>query len=320
MKILCLFCVLTTQLQAAERLTLYVGESRVLSVKQPKRVVLGNPAVAESRQLSDSELLVNAKEAGQTSLVIWGAGEERQSYEIEVAASGLKKEMIEVDVQILELSDAKGWDAGLDWPSLMDGQVGAPGQAVGAQVLEQASPPLLAFGTFSRGALDLRIKAMVQENKAKMLAKPKLLTVSGGSAKFLSGGQVPVVHQDSQGRANTDYKDYGVALSIQPKADEEGNINATLRCEVSSLDPSQSVTLGGGVAPALRSRWVETTIYVKKNGTIVIAGLIQEEDAHVSKGVPLLSAIPVLGELFKLHQIIKKRSELVIFVTPRVLG
>ncbi len=306
-------------LTAAERLTLYVGESRVLSVKQPKRVVLGNPAIAESRLLSDNELLVNAKEVGQTSLVIWGAGDERQSYEIDVAASGLKKEMIEVDVQILELSDAKGWDAGLDWPSLMDGQMGAPGQALGAQVLEQAVPPLLAFGTFSRGALDLRIKAMVQENKAKMLAKPKLLTVSGGSAKFLSGGQIPVVHQDSQGRTNTEYKDYGVALSIQPKADEEDNIHATLRCEVSSLDHSQSITLGGGVAPALRSRWVETTIYVKKNGTIVIAGLIQEEDAHVTKGIPLLSSIPVLGALFKLHQIIKKRSELVIFVTPRVL-
>ncbi len=231
------------------------------------------------------------------------------------------REMIEIDVQVLELTDASGWDFGIDWPALVSGQPAAAGLASSPlQALEQASPPLLSFGTFSRGPINLVLQALVQKNKAKLLAKPKLLTISGGSAKFLSGGQIPVVHQDSQGRTNTEYKDYGVALSISPRSDGEGNIHATLRAEVSNVDMANAVQVGSGLFPALKSRWVETTIFVKKDGTIVIAGMISQEKSRVTRGVPLLSSIPLLGELFKVNRIVDSSSELVIFVTPRVVG
>lgn len=321
MRFFILLILMGSQAFAAERLTLYVGESRIIAVDSPRKTVIGNHAVIEARKLSETELLLNGQQAGLTSLVIWGPGDDRTSYEIEVQPSGLKKEMIEIDVQVLELSDASGWDVGIDWPALMNGQVAtAVGSAVSpAQALEQANPPLLAFGTFSRGPINLALQALVQKNKAKLLAKPKLLTVSGGSAKFLAGGQTPVVHTDTQGHINTEYKDYGVTLNIQPKSDEEGNINATIRAEVSNIDPANSVQTANGTFPAFKSRWVETTIYVKKNGTIVIAGMIGEEQSRITKGIPLLSDIPVLGELFKLNQIVNKTSELVIFVTPRVI-
>lgn len=310
-----------SRLRAAERLTLYAGESRVIPVESPRKTLVGNKEVAEARVLSDTELLLGGKRPGLTSLMVWGRGSERVSYEIEVVPSGLRKEMIEIDVQVLELTDATGWDIGIDWPALMNGQIGAAGTAASPlQALEQASPPLLSFGTFSRGPINLALQALVQKNKAKLLAKPKLLTVSGGSAKFLSGGQIPVVHQDTQGRTNTEYKDYGVALSISPKSDEEGNIHATLRAEVSNVDMGNAIQVGNGIFPALRSRWVETTIYVKKNGTIVIAGMISEEKSRVTRGIPLLSSIPLLGELFKINRIVENTSELVIFVTPRVAG
>jgi pilus assembly protein CpaC len=313
---------LRLQANALERLTLFSGESRILSVDGPKKILVGNKEVAEARILSDTELLLNGKQSGLSSLVLWGKEGQRNSYEIEVVPSGLKKEMIEIDVQVLELTDANGWDAGIDWPALMNGQIGLPaGTATSpVQALEKSNPPMLAFGTFSRGPIDLVLQALVQKNKGKLLAKPKLLTVSGGDAKFLSGGQVPVVHQDNQGRTNTEYKDYGVTLSIQPKADEEGNINATLRAEVSNIDAGNSITLAGGVFPAVKTRWVQTTIYVKKSGTIVIAGMIQEESRDVTSGIPILSVIPLFGELFKNHHVLNSTSELVIFVTPRVLS
>jgi pilus assembly protein CpaC len=320
LKLLCLLLLLTYPAAAAERLILYSGESRVIEVNNPRKTVIGNRAILTARKLSDEEMLINAKQPGLTSLVLWGAAKEMTSYEIEVQASGLKKDMIEIDVQVLELSDAAGWDVGIDWPALMNGEALAPATAASPiQALEQAAPPLLSFGTFSRGPINIALEALVQKNKAKLLAKPKLLTVSGGSARFLAGGQIPVVHQDSQGRINTEYKDYGVALNIQPKSDEDGNINATSRAEVSNIDAANSVTTGNGVFPALKSRWVETTIYVKKNGTIVIAGMIGEEQTRITRGIPLLSEIPILGELFRINRIVNRSSELVIFVTPRVV-
>jgi pilus assembly protein CpaC len=297
---------------APERLTLFSGESRILSVSNPKKILLGNRGVADARLLSPDEVLLNGKNPGLSSLVLLNADGGRSSYEIEVQSSGLKKEMIEVDVQVLELSEGSGLDLGLDWPALL--------QSGALRVREQAPPPLLSFGTFERGPIELALKALLEKRKARLLAKPKLLTVSGGSAKFLAGGQVPMPQTDSQGRLSTEYKDYGVRLDIQPRSDEDGNIQATLRAEVSGLDFANAVQgQGGSLLPAIKARWVETTIYVKKNGTVVIAGLIQEERNARTGGVPLLSQIPLLGELFKLHRIELSQSELVIFVTPRVL-
>ncbi|MES2201926.1 MAG: pilus assembly protein N-terminal domain-containing protein [candidate division FCPU426 bacterium] len=305
---------------AAERITLYAGESRIVPAEKPIKTLIGNRQVADARVLSDSEILINGKQAGITSLVLLGQGDQRTTYELEVTSSDLKQEMIEVDVQVLEIADASGWDVGIDWPALMNGQIGAPGLATQPlQLLEQPAPPLKAFGTFSRGPINLALQALVQKNKAKLLAKPKLLTISGGSAKFLSGGQIPVAHQDTQGHSNTEYKDYGVALSVQPKSDREGNIRVTLRAEVSNIDGANSISMAGGILPALKTRWVDTTVYVKKNGTIVIAGMIQDEERKVTRGLPLLSSIPLLGELFKTHSSVKSTTELVIFITPRVI-
>jgi Flp pilus assembly secretin CpaC len=307
--------------ESPKRIRLFVGESKVIEADHPKKMVLGNKEVADVSLLSNTEILVNAKAEGQTSLMVWPREGEPQAYELEIQPHGLRKTMVQVDVQVLELANSDNWDLGIDWGHLSSGPEGvAAGLARSPRQFLEQNPGVLAFGTFSRGPIDAIIDLLVEKNKARLLAKPKLLTVSGGSASFLAGGEVPVVNQDSQGRTNTEYKNYGVNLDILPTADESGNVNATLRAEVSTLDAANSVRVGNGILPALKTRWVKTTIFVKKDGTIVIAGLIQEEEGKVTRGVPLLSEIPLLGELFKSTRLMNKRTEMVIFVTPRVLG
>jgi pilus assembly protein CpaC len=266
--------------------------------------------VADVSRLSDAEVLVHGLSPGLTSLMVWDRHGNKHPYEIEVAATGLKKTMIQVDVQVLELIDTRNWDIGIDWPVL----VNAAGRAV-----EQAVPPLEKFGTFTRGSLDIRVRALVGKNKARILAKPKLLTLSGEKATFLAGGEIPVVIVDGEGRSSTDYKPYGVRLDIRPRADGEDNINADIQVELSNIDAGNAVVNNGIAVPALRTRRVQNTIYVKKNGTIVIAGLIQEQSNRVRRGIPLLSDLPLLGELFSLTRWEKSNTELVVFVTPRIL-
>jgi pilus assembly protein CpaC len=307
-------------LRAVERLTLYAGESRVLDLAA-QRTVIGDKGVLDARVLDDQQLLVTAKAAGQTSLLVWDRRGKEQALEVEVLASNLRKSMVEIDVQVLEISSGSGWDVGLDWAGTLQGQAtvaGVPASPVG--VLEVSPPPLLSFGSFQRGPLGARLDLLVQQNKARVLAKPRLITVSGGKARFLSGGQIPVAQVDNSGHSSTQYKDYGVSLDIEPKADEDGNVNAQVRAELSDIDPANSVSLGnGGVLPAIKSRWVETAVFVKKDSTLVLAGLLQEQQGNVTKGIPVLSQIPLLGELFKHHEITHRNSELVIFLTPRVL-
>lgn len=317
--ILCLFAALPAH--AVERLTLYAGESKLLELAGAKRLVVGAPTVLEAKALDETQVLLNGKEPGQTSLLVWDRHGQKTAYEVEVLASGLKRALIEIDVQVLEIADGVQWDVGLDWTGTLQGQAGAAGGlASPLAVLEASPPPLLSFGSFSRGPLSARLDALLQNNKARILAKPRLVTVSGGKARFLSGGQIPVAQVDKDGRTSAQYKDYGVSLDIEPKSDDDGNVNATVRAELSDIDPANSVSTGNGaVLPAIKTRWVETSIFVKKNSTLVLAGLLQQQDGDVTKGVPLLSQIPVLGELFKHHEVTHRNSELVIFLTPRVL-
>lgn len=319
---LILLWLLAASSPAAERLTLYAGESRMLDLAGAKRLVVGDPSVLDARAMDEAQILVSGRKPGLTSLLAWDRLGKERAWEIEVLAAGLRKAMVEIDVQVLEISSGSGWDVGLDWAGTLQGQAGALAgvPASPAAVLEASPPPLLSFGSFQRGPISARLDLLVQQNKARVLAKPRLVTVSGGKARFLSGGQIPVAQVDNSGHSSTQYKDYGVSLDIEPKADEDGNVNAQVRAELSDIDPANSVSLGnGGVLPAIKSRWVETNIFVKRDSTLVLAGLLQEQQGHVTKGVPLLSQIPLLGELFKHHEITRRNSELVIFLTPKVL-
>lgn len=304
-------------LRAVDSLTLYVGESRLLDLEDARKILAGSSAVLDARVLDPHQILLNGRSAGRTSLLVWDRLGQQHAYEVEVLSAGLKRAMVEIDVQVLEIADGVQWDAGLDWASALQTGTGtAPATAL--SVVEQ-SPPLLSWGTFTRGPLSTRLDALIQDNKARLLAKPRLVTVSGAKARFLSGGQVPVALSDKDGRPSTQYKDYGISLDIDPKADENGNVSADVRAEMSDIDPANSVTINGGVLPAVKTRWVETSVFVPKDSTLVLAGLLREEEGMVTAGVPLLSQIPVLGELFKHHESVRKKTELVIFLSPRVL-
>ena len=186
---------------------------------------------------------------------------------------------------------------------------------------ENYPPPLMAFGSFTRQSLTASLQLLVNLGKAKILSKPKLLAVSGEEASFLAGGEVPYVTQNQLGSSNIQWKPYGVKLKIKPVIDADGNISASLRAEVSGLDPQNGVSTGNGIIiPALRTRWVETTVYMKGGSTLVIAGLIDEQSQKLTSGIPILSDIPILGELFRFTDNERTQSELVIFVTPSLVG
>ncbi|MGD0566053.1 MAG: type II and III secretion system protein, partial [Candidatus Goldiibacteriota bacterium] len=227
--------------------------------------------------------------------------------------------MIEIDVQILEISNIAGSNCGIDWPALINGPLPANGlPLLSLNAVEQDPPSFSALGTtFSRGKINILLDFLVTGNYARILAKPKLLTSRGKSASFLSGGEVPVVTVNTQGQASVQWKSYGVNLEIDPKTGKDGAIEARIKAEVSNLDYSNAVNYGQGAIPAIKTRRAETNINVEPDNTVVIAGLIENQENKTTSGVPVLSGIPFLGELFKTTNSAERKSELVIFVTPR---
>ncbi len=224
-------------------------------------------------------------------------------------------------MEIMEIESQSALMAGLSWGSVSDTTNNSSITPNNLSLSENSPPPLVAFGSLTRQALSASIQLLINHGKAKILSKPKLLAVSGEDASFLAGGEVPYVTESKLGSTNVQWKPYGVKLKTRPTIDADGNISASIRAEVSGLDPQNGVSVGNGiVVPALRTRWVETTVYMKSGSTLVIAGLIDEESQKLTSGIPLLSDIPLLGELFRFTDNTQNQTELVIFVTPSLVG
>lgn len=296
------------------------GKSRLIKSSDILKVEVDKKEIISAIIISDKEVIVEGKKPGESLLKIYTkSGEE--NYYISVKSKSKTEKMIQIDVQILEIINSNGGDFGVNWAMLLKGTENKD-LPVSPLNFKEQDPALFAFGKFERGAINAMLDFLVKNNYAKLLAKPKLLASDGKKAEFLAGGEVPVVLTDTQGKISIDWKRYGINLEIKSEILKSNNIKSELRAEVSNLDYANAVKIGlsGGVMPAIKTRWAQTTIVLESDESIIIAGLIQDEEAKVVYGVPVLSAIPLIGEIFKSTGIENKKTELVIFVTPKIIG
>ena len=153
------------------------------------------------------------------------------------------------------------------------------------------------------------IDALVTKGVARYLATPTLTAISGATASFLAGGEVPVVVA-SDGGSQVIYKTYGVTLEFTPYVQENGLIRLDLRPEVSVIDTSQ------GINPSFLTRRAQTTVELRDGESFVIAGLLQSEETRSVAGLPSLGELPVIGALFRNSTLKDNNTELLIVVTP----
>lgn len=164
--------------------------------------------------------------------------------------------------------------------------------------------------------LAVELEGLVEDGSAVILASPSLLTMSGEEANFLVGGEVPVVVPKGE-ETVIEWKAYGVYLRMTPIVEAEGEeVTVIVRPEVSTLDWTNGVKINSMVLPALGTRRVETRVRVGTGATLVIGGLLQNEESEDVAKVPLLGDLPVLGALFRSKKFQRKETELLFFITP----
>lgn len=302
-------------------LNLKKGISKILKIDNVKKIDILKDDIINATILSDKEIIIEGKQVGTSAINIF-TPRGTQTMLVNVKRASEAEPMVEIDVQIAEIIYSDTLDYGIDWPTLIEGglpQGGLPTTPL--QLIEQNPKDLSVLnGVFKRGQINAVLNMLIQKNYAKVLSKPKLRTISGKKAEFMSGGQVPYAVTDSQGRASVEWKDYGVRLVIEPSIDKKNIITAKLRAEASSLDYANAVSLGasGGTVPAIRTRWCDTTVAMEPGDTIIIAGMMENDESKVTAGVPILSEIPLLGEIFKSTHTENSKTELVIFVSPKI--
>jgi pilus assembly protein CpaC len=166
------------------------------------------------------------------------------------------------------------------------------------------------------------VRALVEKDLLRTLAKPNLITVSGKEAKFLSGGEFPfpVPSQSATGTTVTiEFKPFGVQLMFTPVVREDQTITLKVAPEVSSLDFSQGLQIAGFNIPVIRSNRAGATLELKDGETFAMAGLINTTVRQQVAKVPFLGDIPVLGALFRSTRFQNDETELLFLVTTRLV-
>jgi pilus assembly protein CpaC len=333
-------------------LTLYDAGGRVLSIMD---IAVG-PDVQSFRD-QVVELLpgeeVNARLSGDsmvlTGLVSGGAAADR-AVQLAKTFAGDKvvnmlgvrsSEQIMLEVKFAEVSRSVGKDIGVSAfgaGSRFDMVTGTGAQLVpdpttgmGVMKLSSINNTFGVFrSNFNIGGLSIDgiLNALENKGMAKTLAEPTLVALSGEKASFLAGGEfpIPVVQSGSGGGSGNgqaitvEFKPFGVSLAFTPTVLGDKTINLVVEPEVSSIDPTASITLNGITIPGLQTRRASTTLELRDGESFAIAGLLQRDFKTNARQLPLLGSIPILGALFRSAQFQKGETELLIVVTPRLVA
>lgn len=169
---------------------------------------------------------------------------------------------------------------------------------------------------FDATSLNNMIYAIKDDSIARVLAEPNLSVLSGETADFLVGGEVPIVTSSSNGVSIT-YKEFGVKLGIAAKVEQSNKIKLNLVEEISSLD-GQFAT-GDFNIPKLRTRKARTTVELGDGESFVLGGLLNEKEKETLSGLPFISDIPILGALFRHTTAERERTELVVVATVNLV-
>ncbi|MDW2277185.1 type II and III secretion system protein family protein, partial [Vibrio sp. 1074] len=162
------------------------------------------------------------------------------------------------------------------------------------------------------------ISARGNDRIGQVLAEPNLSVISGESASFLVGGEIPITVRDNDGISVT-YKEYGVKLSMVAKVTDSENIRLSLLPEVSSIDKTNGVNSGLVSVPSLRTRKAQTTVQLKDGQSFVLAGLLTSEEQESLAKIPYLGDIPILGALFSKTNTERRKTELIIVATVNLV-
>ncbi|MFQ5520316.1 MAG: type II secretion system secretin GspD [Candidatus Methylomirabilia bacterium] len=241
-----------------------------------------------------------------------------------------------IEVLVAEVSLTEDISLGIEWAirsgrfdlfSAPEGTLsGRPSFAIPPAVTSAVAPGLTFF-TFETNRFFTLLNALAQDNKLNILSSPSITTSENKKAVFNVSDSVPIAtaQQTPIGAEgvptetitqNIEYRDVGIILTVMPRIGEQGTVALDVKQEVNEIGARDEATL----APTFIKREAETSVVLLDNQTLVMGGLIETRRAFSRVGIPLLSKIPLLGLLFSTTTKTVEKTELLILITPRVIG
>lgn len=237
---------------------------------------------------------------------------------------------INIRVRVVEVSRKLTHELGFNWDASLNRGGNSIGFGSGAlsdffsattnTFTREAGSASLGYNySGSDGSLSTLLSALNSQGMASVLAEPNLTAMSGETAAFAAGGEVPIVLVTGNS-ISIDYKSYGVILRMTPTLLSANRISLHIAPEVSELTSVGSVQLeGGSTIPALTVRRADTTVELASGQSFALAGMLRSSNSQTVSGVPGLSSIPLLGRAFEKESTSSEETELVIIATAYVV-
>jgi pilus assembly protein CpaC len=317
------------------------GQARTDSVGPVLRLS-GDLSSLERHQSVASTLEATAKASGENNeggglfSMLFGGGNNNKNSVVDSSRSAFDVQ-VQLDVKIVEVSRSKlkssgfyaqryhgGATTGLSGPSNLSGFTSDP-NAGSRSILSSTGfiPRADTFNIFLWGANSLTVFSALENNGfAYVLAEPSLTAISGQTANFLAGGEIPIpIRNVTSGESTIQvtWKEFGIRLGMTPTVLDNNRITIKVAPEVSEIDSSLSITAGGLSIPGLRVRRTETTVAAGDGETFIISGLVSQQTAASVDKFPFLGDIPILGAFFKSNRFDKEDKELMMIVTPHLV-
>ncbi|POA21159.1 secretin [Pseudomonas sp. FW300-N1A1] len=320
-----------------------VGQGLQSELRMPvpvTQLAVGDPKVADVQTSSGSAFILTGIAPGATSLMVWTACSPtpRQSMifvkgkataALTSVATGptddsMLPSQVQTDIRFVEVSRTKLKEASASiFGERGNFLFGSPRTVPTINGIVQ---PRLPFNNDSFNLSYLGGKTLVMINAlegsgfAYTLARPSLVALSGQSASFLAGGEVPIpVPSSGSDNVSIEYKEFGIRLTLTPTIIGRDRISLKVAPEVSELDFSNAVQIAGTAVPALTIRRTDTSISLADGESFVISGLISSRNSSQVNKFPGLGDIPVLGAFFRDNAINREERELLMIVTPHLV-
>jgi type II secretory pathway component GspD/PulD (secretin) len=251
----------------------------------------------------ESRILVDER---QNEIIIKGNQEEIANAQIMIEGLDKRASQIMIESKIVEIELNAEKDLGISWGSGTDTE--------GNLMLGQISLGELTLGgSFERfGLVQAKLDALTREGKTNTLSNPKILTLDGKESIILSGSKIPIRERTAEGIETVRYIDVGLNMTITPRLTKDEKI--TMDCDIKVESLGSELIQG---YPIINSRQEKAIIRSPLGITNVIGGLISSEEIETIRRIPILSEIPVFGELFKFTNRTKKRTEIIILITAQ---
>lgn len=237
-------------------------------------------------------------------------------------------QQISLEAQVVSIDKTATKDLGIDWqwstiPYSEDtASSGSSSDSGSSSSTSEKYGGLIRFGGGGpEGPYQFRfqakLSALLSDGKAEILAKPNITAIDGKQARILIGDRIPVLVEKKENGVSTttiEYVDAGIKLTYTPRINLDGMITAEVHTEVSTPTLVSEMK-----AYKITTREAETTVRMKDGETMVIGGLIGSQESGGRTKVPFLGDLPMLGKLFQSVHKNKTETEVMIFLTPRIV-